>query len=65
MRISKPARPPRPSDLIRGSQRALEPHPQPLAEAGEQRPEYVRDEEELDAVSAWLAHVKAGRIPTV
>ena len=36
--------------------------PQPLAEQGEQRPDHIREQDELDAFSAWLAHVEAGRI---
>lgn len=38
------------------------PYPQPLATAGEQRPEYCREQEELDAAREWLRHVEAGRI---
>jgi hypothetical protein len=38
------------------------PHPQPLAEPGEQRREDFMEQEELDAAREWLRHVEAGRI---
>jgi hypothetical protein len=36
--------------------------PQPLAEPGVQQPQQFQDEDEADAVSAWLRHVEAGRV---
>ena len=54
MRMTKPAaQPRRPSS---------DPHPQPLALPGEQRPETCRERDELDAAREWLRHVEAGRI---
>ena len=41
-----------------------ESYPQLLADAGERRPEHIREAEELDAARAWLRHVEAGRIGT-
>lgn len=35
---------------------------QPVSEPGEQRPEGVVEQEELDAAREWLRHVEAGRI---
>ena len=40
------------------------PWPQPLAQAGEQRPESIIEQEQLDAAREWLRHVEAGRIKT-
>jgi hypothetical protein len=42
----------------------LDRHPQPLAGAGDQRPQHFQDEDEADAFSRWLAHVEAGRVAT-
>lgn len=35
---------------------------QPINEPGEQRPEGVIEQEQLDAAREWLRHVEAGRI---
>jgi hypothetical protein len=39
-----------------------DPPPQPLVEQGERRPQQVQEQDQLDAFSAWLAHLEAGRI---
>jgi len=39
-----------------------DPHPQPLAQPGEQRREEEIEDEELRAARDWLRHVEAGRI---
>ena len=38
-----------------------DPHPQPLAQPGEQRREDDIEDEELRAARDWLRHVEAGR----
>lgn len=52
---SSPVRPER-------SRRADLPYPQPLAREGEKLPQHFQDEDEVEAFSAWLRHVEAGRI---
>jgi hypothetical protein len=53
---------------LKHGRRAARPHgqdgayPQPLATPGEQRPEGVIEQEQLDAAREWLRHVEAGRI---
>jgi len=41
-----------------------DPHPQPLAQPGEQRREDVVEDEEHDAAREWLRHVEAGKFGT-